>query len=169
MAASDRSRSPVPARNRLEPHGQRPPMPFFPCWCGPMGAAVRDLQHMPRPQNQPKWSLPSSGRYMMGRMWSVTPPALPNSWAASQPFSPNPPNLPLPPTLPYPSSQQCPPTQPCSPTPPPSISPSQARPTSTPQSRPPSNSDKNEATRVYGFVLNDHWRSDRDHYESIRH
>ena len=30
MADSDRSRSPVPARNRLEPPGQRQPLPNFP-------------------------------------------------------------------------------------------------------------------------------------------
>ena len=48
MAESDRSRSPVPARNRLDPRGQPQSLPFFPRWCGPMSAAVRHLSNMPR-------------------------------------------------------------------------------------------------------------------------
>ena len=43
MAESDRSRSPVPGRNRAEPGNPRPPvrqeLPFFPRWCGPMQSA----------------------------------------------------------------------------------------------------------------------------------
>ena len=131
------------------------------------GRSCPELNNMPRPQNQPKWPATPSGPYMMGRMWSVTPPALPNSWAASQQqFPPTPPNLGPSPTIPYSPAQQCPLTQPCSPTPPPSISPSQPRSTSTPQSRLASKSDKNEATRVYGFNLNEHWQPDRDHNDN---
>ena len=65
MAESDRSRSPVPARNRLDPRGQHQPLPFFPRWCGPMSSAVRHLNNMPRPQTRPSWQ---SGPYMMGRI-----------------------------------------------------------------------------------------------------
>ena len=105
MADSDRSRSPVPMRNRLDPRGQAPPQPppFFPRWCGPMSAAVRHLQNMPRPQNRPSWSTTQSGPYMMGRMW--TPPIPPTSWASQQ-FPPAPPSNPLPPTLPLPYPRQ---------------------------------------------------------------
>ena len=101
MADSDRSRSPVPARNRLEPPGRRQPLPCFPRWCGPMGSAVRTLHNMPRPQHQPKWPGTPSGLCMMGRMWPSTPPALPTSWAASQQFPPTPANMPPPPTIPF--------------------------------------------------------------------
>ena len=155
MADSDRPRSPVPARNRLEPPGQRQPLPCFPRWCGLMGSAVRTVHNMPSN---------SVETFMMGRMWSSNPPALPTSWAASQQFLPTPPNMPPPPTIPYSQGPSCPPTQPCSPTPPNSIAPLQPRSTSTPQSRPLSKPDKNEATRVYGFDLNEHWQTDRDHY-----
>ena len=71
MAESDRSRSPAPSRNRLEPRGQAPPLPpelpFFPRWCGPMNASVRHFQNMSRPQNRPTWPMNQSGPYMMGR------------------------------------------------------------------------------------------------------
>ena len=106
----------------------------------------------------------SVGTYMMGRMW--TPPALPNSCASSQPFPPTPPNAPPPPTLPYPhliTPQPCPPTQPCSPAT--SIPSSQPRSISNSHSGPPPKTDKNEATRIYGFDLNPHWQEDRDHYD----
>ena len=73
MAESDRSRSPVPSRNRLEPRVQVPPLPpelpFFPRWCGPMNASVRHFQNMSRPQNRPNWPMNQSGPYMMERMW----------------------------------------------------------------------------------------------------
>ena len=70
MAKSDRSRSPLPSRNRLEPRGQAPPLPselpFFPRWCGPMNASVRHFQNMSRRQNRPNWPMNPSGPYMMG-------------------------------------------------------------------------------------------------------
>ena len=160
MAESDRSRSPVPARNRSDPRGQPQPLPLFPRWCGPMSSAVRHLQNMPRPQNRPSWAATHSGPYMMGRMW--TPPVLPTSWASSQQFPPTPLNAPPPPTLPYPQPHEGPPTQPCSPTTP-SISPSQPRSTNTPQSDQAPKTDNNEATRIYGFDLSPHWQEDRDH------
>jgi len=37
---------------------------------------------------------------------------------------------------------------------------------STPKSGPPSKPDKNEAPRVYGLDLNEHWQADRDHYDN---
>ena len=135
MAESDRSRSPMPLRNRLEPRGQvpAPALPFFPRWCGPMSASVRHFQNMSRPQQRPNWSGNSSGPYMTGRMWSQPPPNPPSSWMSQQ-FPPLPPHNSLPPTLPHPpqpcpSTQPCPPTIPCPPTQPssapgiPSISP----------------------------------------------
>ena len=68
MAESDRSRSPVPSRNRLEPRVQVPPLPpelpFFPRWCGPMNASVRHFQNMSRPQNRPNWPMNQSGPYI---------------------------------------------------------------------------------------------------------
>jgi hypothetical protein len=57
MAESDRSRSPVPGRNRAEPRAPVPPvrqeLPFFPRWCGPMQTAVWHSQQMSRPQHRP--------------------------------------------------------------------------------------------------------------------
>ena len=106
MADSDRSRSPVPMRNRLDSRGQPlNHLPFFPRWCGPMSAAVRHYQNMPRPQTRPVWSTTQSGPQMMGRMW--TPPVPPTSWASQQ-FPPTPPTNSLPPTLPYPPQHPLP-------------------------------------------------------------
>ena len=178
MAESDRSRSPAPSRNRLEPRGQAPPLPpelpFFPRWCGPMNASVRHFQNMSRPQNRPTWPMNQSGPYMMGRMWTPPPLNTPQNWQSQQ-FPPSPPSS-LPPTLPYPPQSRpitptCPPTMPCSPTQPcspgtPSISPSQPRSNATPHSNPPSRHGNNEATRVYGFDLNPHWQEDQDHYDN---
>ena len=177
MAESDRSRSPVPLRNRLEPRGQvpAPALPFFPRWCGPMSASVRHFQNMPRPQQRPNWSGNSSGPSMTGRMWSQPPPNPPSSWMSQQ-FPPLPPHNSLPPTLPYPpqpcpSTQPCPPTIPCPPTQPfspgtPSISPPQPRSNATPKSNPPSRPGNDEATRTYGFDPNPHWQEDLDHYDN---
>ena len=177
MAESDRSRSPMPLRNRLEPRGQvpAPALPFFPRWCGPMSASVRHFQNMPRTQQRPNWSGNSSGPYMTGRMWSQPPPNPPSSWMSQQ-FPPLPPHNSLPPTLPHPpqpcpSTQPCPPTIPCPPTQPsspgtPSISPSQPRSNATPKSNPPSRPGNNEATKTYGVDPNPHWQEDRDHYDN---
>ena len=99
MADSDRSRSPVPARNRLEPPGQRQALPCFPRWCGPMASAVRALHNMPRPQNNPKWPPCLAGPCMLGCMWTPTPPGFPPSWTMSQPFPPTPPHMPPPNTV----------------------------------------------------------------------
>ena len=100
MADSDRSRSPLPSRNRQEQPGQRPALPCFPRWCGPMGSAVRSLSTMPRPQNAPKWPRcqPGLGRYGMGRMMTPNPPSLPPSWTMTMPqqFPPTPPPMPPP-------------------------------------------------------------------------
>ena len=51
MADSERSRSPLPPRDRQEQPGQRQAFSCFPRWYGPMGSAVRSLSTMPRPQN----------------------------------------------------------------------------------------------------------------------
>ena len=51
MASSDHSRSPTSARNRPVPSAPRQDLPRF----GPMGAAVRTLQNMPRPQFANRW------------------------------------------------------------------------------------------------------------------
>ena len=105
MAESDRSRSPLPSRNRLEPRGQAPPLPselpFFPRWCGPMNASVRHFQNMSRPQNRPNWPMNPSGPYMMGQMRTPSPLNTPQNWQSQQ-FPPSPPSS-MPPTLPYPT------------------------------------------------------------------
>ena len=166
MAESDRCRSPVPLRNRLEPRGQvpAPALPFFPRWCGPMSASVRHFQNMSRPQKRTNWSGNSSGPYMTGRMWSQPPPDQTHQMA--QQFPPLPPHNSLPPTLPYPpqpcpSTQSCPPTILCPPT-----QPCSPRSNATPKSNPPSQSGNNEATQTYGFDPNPHWQEDRDHYDN---
>ena len=105
MAESDRSRSPLPSRNRLEPRGQAPPLPselpFFPRWCGPMNASVRHFQNMSRPQNRPNWPMNPSGPYMMGQMRTPSPLNTPQNWQSQQ-FPRSPPSS-MPPTLPYPT------------------------------------------------------------------
>ena len=105
MAESDRSRSPLPSRNRLEPRGQAPPLPselpFFPRWCGPMNASVRHFQNMSRPQNRPNWPMNPSGPYMMRQMRTPSPLNTPQNWQSQQ-FPPSPPSS-MPPTLPYPT------------------------------------------------------------------
>ena len=59
MAESDRSRSPVPGRNRADPGAAaqqvRQELPFFPRWCGPMQSAIWQSQRMPRPQFRPQF------------------------------------------------------------------------------------------------------------------
>ena len=166
MADSDRSRSPVPARNRLESPGQRQALSCFPRWCGPMGSAVRTLHNMPRPQNQPKWPACPSGPCMMGRMWTPSPPSFPPSWTMPQPFPPTPPQMPPPNTVLSVARSIVSSDTTLLPITPASISPSQPRSTGTAPQRTQSNSGNNEATRVYGFDLNDHWQADRDHYDN---
>ena len=167
MADSDRSRSPMPGRNRSEPRGQAQParqdLPFFPLWCGPMQAAILHSQNMPHPQFRPQWALSQSGPYMMGRMTNQTPSMTQGTWSGHR-FPPAPPSSP-PPTLPYPVPSRpatppcsptlpCPPTQPCSPSTPGSVPSSQPRPFETPQSTPPGGPEYHDATRTYGFDLN---------------
>ena len=64
MGDSDRSRSPAPLRHHPDVRNRDPPrqLPGFPRWCGPMGAAVRHFQNMPRPQMcrpqmNPQWMM----------------------------------------------------------------------------------------------------------------
>ena len=118
MADSDRSRSPVPGRNRSEPRGPVQPvrqeLPFFPRWCGPMQAAVWHSQQMSRPQFRPQFNMQQSGAYMPNRSMNQNPSILPGTWPNPR-FPPAPPSSP-PPTLAY---YPVPPrhaTPPCSPT-----------------------------------------------------
>ena len=104
-ADSDRSRSPLPSRNRQEQPGQRQALPCFPRWCGPMGSAVRSLS-MPRPQNVIELDYAST-------------------------FPPTPPSMPPPPMFPASQTSLCPPTQACSPSQPGPISASQSKSTGT--------------------------------------
>ena len=179
MADSDRSRSPVPGRNRTEPRGQvqapRPELPFFPQWRGPMNSAILHSQNTPRPQFRPQWATNQSGPYMMGRMMNPTPSMMQTNWSNHQ-FPPAPPSSP-PPTLPYilhlpvqplhlaSPTVPCPPTQPCPPGTP-SVPLSQLRPYETPPSTSPRGPEYHEATRTYGFDLNPHWQEDKDHYDN---
>ena len=106
MADSDRSRSPVPGRNRSEPRGPVQPvrqeLPFFPRWCGPMQAAVWHSQQMSRPQFRPQFNMQQSGAYMPNRSMNQNPSILPGTWPNPR-FPPAPPSSP-PPTLAYPDS-----------------------------------------------------------------
>ena len=132
MAESDRSRSPVPGRNRAEPVPPRPPvrqdLPFFPRWCGPMQSAIWHSQQMLRPQSrpqfQPQFTVSQRGPYMMNT--STNPSTSMNAWqnprfpSANPRFPPAPPSSP-PPTLAYPIPSKsvtppCSPTIPCAPT-----------------------------------------------------
>ena len=117
MADSDRSRSPMPGRNRSEPRGPAQPMrqdlPFLPRWCGPMQAAILHSQNMPRPQFRPQWATSQSGPYMMGRTMNPNASMTQGTWSGHR-FPPAPPSSP-PPTLPYPAPSR-PATPPCSPT-----------------------------------------------------
>ena len=125
MAESDRSRSPVPGRNRAEPGAPRPPvrqeLPFFPRWCGPMQSAIWHSQQMLRPQSrpqfQPQFNARQPGPYMMNP--STDPSASMTTWpnprfpSANPRFPPAPPSSP-PPTLAYPLQSRSV-TPPCSP------------------------------------------------------
>ena len=74
VADFDRSRSPLPPRNRQEQPGQQQAFPCFPRWCGPMGSTVRSLSTMPQPQKAPKWLWCQAGPYGMGRLMTPTTP-----------------------------------------------------------------------------------------------
>ena len=127
MADSDRSRSPVPGRNRAKPRVPVPPvrqeLPFFPRWCGPMQAAVWNSQQMSRPQSRiefrPQFSLQQSGAYLMSPSTSQNPSTSSGIWPNPR-FPPAPPASPSP-TLAYPipprmATPPCSPTLPCPPT-----------------------------------------------------
>ena len=124
MADSDRSRSPVPGRNRAEPRAQEPAarqeLPFFPRWCGPMQAAVWHSTQMSRPQSRPQFrpqfNMPQPGPYSMNQSTSQLLSNSPGLHSIPR-FPPTPPASP-PPTLPYPipprlASPPCSPTLPC--------------------------------------------------------
>ena len=176
MADSDRSRSPLPGRNRTELRGlapaARPDLPFFPRWRGPMNTSILHFQNMPRPQFRPQWATNQSGP--MGRMRTPTQSMMQTNWSNQQ-FPPTPPQSP-PPTLPYPAPSHlatppfsptlpCPPTQPCSPRTP-SVPSSQPRQYETIPSTSPKGPEYSEATRTYGFDLNLHWQENKDHYDN---
>ena len=178
MADSDRSRSPMPGRNRSEPRGPAQPMrqdlPFFPRWCGPMQAAILHSQNMPRPQFRPQWATSQSGPYMMGRTMNPNASMTQGTWSGHR-FPPAPPSSP-PPTLPYPAPSR-PATPPCSPTCHAlqhrhalralhrSLHPSLVH-SRLPQSTSPGGPEYHDATRTYGFDLNPHWQGDKDHYDN---
>ena len=182
MADSDRSRSPIPGRNRAEPRVPDPPvrqeLPFFPRWCGPMQAAVWHSTHMSRPQSRPQFrpqfNLQQSGAYPM----SPSTCQLPSTSLGFQPtprFPPAPPASP-PPTIPYPirprlASPPCSPTLPCPPTQAaspstPSIPSSQPRHAGTPHMTSPGGHTITDETRTYGFDLNPNWQEDKDHFDN---
>ena len=88
MAESDRSRSPVPGRNRAEPRAPVPPvrheLPFFPRWCGPMQTAVWHSQQMSRPQSRPQFrpqfNLQQSGAHLLNQSTSQNSSILSGTW-----------------------------------------------------------------------------------------
>ena len=182
MADSDRSRSPVPGRNRAEPRVPVPPvrqeLPFFPRWCGPMQTAVWHSQQMSRPQSRPQFrpqfNMQQSGAYLMNQSTSQNPSILPGTWPNPR-FPPAPPSSP-PPTLAYPipprlATPPCSPTLPCPPTQAvspstPSIPSSQPRHAGTPRMTSPGGHTTFDETRTYGFDLNPHWQEDKDHYDN---
>ena len=86
MLGFGRSRLPMPSRNRRDHQGQRPTLPCFPRWCGPMVSAVRGLSIISRPQIIPKWPPCQPGPYGMGRATAPHPSSLPQSWSMSQPL-----------------------------------------------------------------------------------
>ena len=123
MAESDRSRSPVPGRNRADPGAAaqqvRQELPFFPRWCGPMQSAIWQSQRMSRPQFRPQFTMPQSGPYVGNPQMSQSSTSQSGIWPSPR-FPPAPPSSP-PPTLAYPfpsrpSTPPCSPTMPCPPT-----------------------------------------------------
>ena len=158
MADSDRSRSPVPERNRSEPRGPVQPvrqeLPFCPRWCGPMQAAVWHSQQMSRPQFRSQFNMQQSGAYMPNRSTNQNPSILPGTWPNPRTATP-----PCSPTLP------CPQTQPVSPSTP-SVPSSQPRQFDTPHMTSPGGHTTLGENRTYGFDLNPHWQDDKDHYDN---
>ena len=170
MADSDRSRSPVPMRNRLDPRGQVPaqPLPFFPLRCGPMSASVRHFQNMPRLQNRPNWSANSSGLTSWNvcghhhHISTVSTNSTNHSATTYVAISTTTMSIhAIVPTYPTVSTNTTVPTWP-----PPSISPSQPRSTATPKSSPTSRTGNNDANRTHGFDPNAHRQENRDHYDN---
>ena len=175
MAESDRSRSPVPGRNRAEPgaHAQpvRQELPFFPRWCGPMQTAIWQSQLMSRPQSRPQFrpqlNMPQPRPYFRNPSMSQNSATQSGTWPNPR-FPPAPPSSP-PPTLAYPfptppSTPPCSPTLPCPPTQAaspstPSIPSSQPRQAGTPYTNSPGG-------HTYGFDPNPHWQEDKDHYDN---
>ena len=182
MADSDRSRSPVPGRNRAEPRAPEPAarqeLPFFPRWCGPMQAAVWHSTQMSRPQSRPQFrpqfNMPQPGAYSMNPSTSQLLSNSPGLHSIPR-FPPAPPASP-PPTLPYPipprmASPPCSPTLPCPPTQvaspsSPSIPSSQPRHAGTPHMTSPGGHTITDESRTYGFDLNPHWQEDKDHFDN---
>ena len=182
MAESDRSRSPVPGRNRAEPGAPAPPvrqeLPFFPRWCGPMQTAIWQSQQMSRPQSRPQFrpqfNMQQSGPYFRNPSMSHNSATQSGTWPNPR-FPPAPPSSP-PPTLAYPfparpSTPPCSPTLPCPPTQAaspstPSIPSSQPRQAGTPYTHSPGGHTGVDDSRTYGFDLNPHWQEDKDHYDT---
>ena len=182
MAESDRSRSPVPTRNRGEQrgqeHGVRPELPFFPRWVTPMQAAVWHSTQMSRPQSRPQFSPQFNGfrpgPYMMNQAMGSSPHQ-PQGIQSNPCFPPAPPSSP-PPTIPYPipprmasppcsPTLKCPSTQANSPSTP-TIPSSQPRPGGTPVQTSPGGHTTTDEARTYGFDLNPQWQEDKDHYDN---
>ena len=152
MLGSGRSRLHMPSRNRRDHQGQRPTLPCFPRWCGPMGSAVRGLSIMSRPQLIPKRSPCQSRPYGMGRATTPHSSSLPQSWSMSQPLRSL---LPEPRCIPPPKLVR--------------LLNWFFRPKSTGAPLPhrsPSKSGTTEASKVYGFDLNENWMGDREHYDN---
>ena len=182
MAESDRSRSPVPGRNRAEPGAPAPPvrqeLPFFPRWCGPMQTAIWHSQQVSRPQSRPQFrpqfNVQQSGPYFRNQSMRQNSATQSGTWPNPR-FPPAPPSSP-PPTLAYPfpprpSTPPCSPTLPCPPTQAaspstPSIPSSQPRQAGTPYTNSPGGHTAVDDSRTYGFDLNPHWQEDKDHYDN---
>ena len=182
MAESDRSRSPVPGRNRADPGAAAQPvrqeLPFFPRWCGPMQTAIWQSQRMSRPQYRPQFrpqfNIPQSGPYVGNPSMSQISASQSGTWPNPR-FPPAPPSSP-PPTLAYqfpgrPSTPPCSPTLPCPPTQvaspsTPSIPSSQPRQAGTPYVNSPGGQTTADDSRTYGFDPNPQWQEDKDHYDN---
>ena len=182
MAESDRSRSPVPGRNRADPGAPAQPvrqeLPFFPRWCGPMQTAIWQSQRMSRPQSRPQFrpqfNMPQPGPYFGNPSMSQISASQSGTWPNPR-FPPAPPSSP-PPTLAYqfpsrPSTPPCSPTLPCPPTQvaspsTPSIPSSQPRQAGTPYMNSPGGHTTADDSRTYGFDPNPHWQEDKDHYDN---
>ena len=91
MADSDRSRSPVPGRNRADPDAPAQPvrqeLPFFPRWCGPMQTAIWQSQRMSRPQSRPQFrpqfNMPQPGPYFGNPSMNQIPASQSGTWPMS--------------------------------------------------------------------------------------